>query len=156
MNFAPFAFQNQGDNSPKVTYILNMSGVTNDVNVTLFLFYDQGDGEKTFSYTFSNVTTTGTFSSGPISTPNIKTTNGNPSGDLNGQYSICRNGVARTIDVSRIVTTVDGVTIKDVTNTNDQSITACPTTVSRTSGNGTAGLINDNTPVTITVTLTLK
>lgn len=156
MNFAPFAFQNQGDNSPKVTYVLNMSGVTNDVNVTLFLFYDQGDGEKTFSYTFSNVTSTGTFSSGPISTPNIKTTNGNPSGDLNGQYSICRNGVATTIDVSRIITTVEGTTIKDITNTTDQSVTACSTTVSRTTGNGTAGLINDNTPVTITVTLTLK
>jgi hypothetical protein len=155
MNFAPFAFQNV-DNSPKVTYILNMSGVTNDVNVTLRILYDQGDGANPFSYTFTNITTTGTFNSGPISTPGIKTTNGNPFGDIAGQYSICRNGVARTVDVSRTLVTKNGSTLIDVTNTNDQSITACPTTVSRTTSTGAAGLIIDNDLFVITVTLTLK
>jgi len=159
MNFAPFAFQNQVvDNSPKITYILNMSGVTNDVNVTIALLYDQGDGVQTFPYTFSNVTSTGTFNSGPISTPGIKTTNGNPFGDFAGQYTICRNGWARTIDTSRFVISENGTTVRDITKTGDQSISACPTTVSRGSGNTSpgTGIIVDNDLFVITVTLVLK
>jgi hypothetical protein len=158
MNFAPFSFLNQSvdSNPPKITYILNMSGVTNDFNVTMTLLYDQGLGSQPFSYTFSNITSTGTFNSGPISTPGIKTTNGNPFGDLGGQYTICRNGVSRTIDSIRYVITKNAIGVVDETNLSDQSITACPTTVSRTSGSGASGLNIDNDLFTITITLVIK
>ena len=157
MNFAPFSFLNQGvDSSPKITYILNMSGVTDDFNVTMTLLYDQGLGPQPFSYTFSNITSTGTFNSGPILTPGIKTTNGNPFGDLAGQYTICRNGVSRTVDSSRFVITKNATGVVDETNLSDQSITACATTVSRTSGSGVSGLNVDNDLFTITITLVIK
>lgn len=155
MNFAPFAFINQAS-SPTITYILNMSGVTNDFNVTMTLFYDQGLGPQPFSYTFSNITSTGTFNSGPISTPGIVTTNGNAGGDLSAEYTICRNGVSRTIDSKRFVITKNGTGVVDETNLSDQSITACPTTVSRTSGSGVSGLNVNNDLFTITITLVIK
>jgi hypothetical protein len=157
MIFAPFAFQNQAvDSSPKVTYILNMSGVTGDVNVTITLNYDQGEGAQPFAYTFSNVTSTGTFNSGPISTPGIKTTNGNIFGDVAGQTNVCRNGSAITIDSNRFVISKNGTGLVDSTYTGDQSISACPTTVQRLSGSGASGLNIDNDLFVITITLVLK
>jgi hypothetical protein len=155
MNFAPFSFLNQS-NPPKITYILIMSGVTNDFNVTMTLLYDQGLGQQPFSYTFSNITSTGTFNSGPISTPGIKTTNGNAGGDLAAEYTICRNGGSITIDSNKIVISKNGTELVNVTNTSDQSVTACPTTVTRTSGSGASGLNVDNDLFIITVTLVLK
>jgi len=155
MNFAPFSFLNQS-NPPKITYILNMSGVTNDFNVTMTLLYDDGLGDVPFPYTFSNITSTGTFNSGPISTPGIVTTTGNPFGGVTPSYTICRNGVSRTVDSFRSVISKNGTELIDETSTTDASIPSCPTTVTRQNAGATSGLNVNNDLFIITITLVIK